>query len=859
MPSRIITSLILICMLFLNGTALLAANKNSKRQKSRVERKGFTSSERAKEGARERRESRKEAAARRAAIKRNPRAAAIFKGESDLDGERFDQPREALEYYLQKRLPKGEKQLPVERYFQAKEKIKQMKRFSSAKGKSLAPQADANETEEIFGEGEFPNGTGGGGAGDGSASTSGALGTWQSLGPGNVGGRTRALLVDPSNADVMYAAAVAGGIWKTTNGGNSWAPLDDFLANIAVTRMAFDPSNSNTIYAGTGEGFFNADGVRGAGIFKSTDAGAHWTRLAATISNTNFFFITDIVVSPANGQHVYAATRTGVWRSLDGGNSWNQEIVSNVANGANGAMDLVIRTDQATDYIFAAVGTFSRSHIFRNVDAGGSGVWEDVFSEVNQGRTSLAIAQSNQNVIYALAACISCPAGTNPNFPTANYTDGMLAVLRSTASGDAGSWTTQARNNSATLQDTLLLSNPVNGALTQCGIGTSQFLNQGWYDNVIAVDPTDENKVWAGGVDLFRSDNGGANWAVASYWWFQGNGTPPNNGDPQLVHADNHIIAFHPNYNGTSNQTMFVGDDGGIYKTDNANAGNVGYTNGTTPGGGTITPSSPICGNRPTGTLTFPSPVIWSSLNNGYAVTQFYHGLPYPNGQTYFGGTQDNGTNRGTDAAGPNAWARINGGDGGYVAVNPANTNTLYVETTGLTFRRSTNGGVSFTSAVSGISGDVFPFITVFRMDPTTPARLWIGGRFMWRTDNSATSWTRTSNAQQTGGSITAMAIAPTNSNVVINGAASGQLRRTTTALALNAASVLNNVWLQSFTPRGNGNGTISWVEYDPTNAANVWATVSTFNGVPNVNGTSAGHVFKSTDGGATWTLADGT
>ena len=84
-------------------------------------------------------------------------------------------------------------------------------------------------------DGEFPNGTGGGGAGDGSASTSGALGTWQSIGPGNVGGRTRALLIDPVNPDVMYAAAVAGGIWKTTNGGNSWAPLNDFLANIAVT------------------------------------------------------------------------------------------------------------------------------------------------------------------------------------------------------------------------------------------------------------------------------------------------------------------------------------------------------------------------------------------------------------------------------------------------------------------------------------------------------------------------------------------------------------------------------------------------------------------------------------------------
>ena len=857
----LITSLTLTCMLFLNGVTSLAHSNRSKAQKPRVERKESKTSPRKKQAI-TKRESRKESALQRELVKRNPRLAYVYKKKADREKERFDQPKEAVEWYLQKRLPKGEKQLPVERYFAAKEKVKQMKRFSTARNKNLPSQAEAGETEEILGEdGEFPNGTGGGGAGDGSPSTSGALGTWQSIGPGNVGGRTRALLIDPSNPDVMYAAAVAGGIWKTTNGGTSWLPLNDFLANIAVTSMAFDPSNSSIIYAGTGEGFFNADGVRGAGIFKTTDAGAHWTRLPATASNSNFFFVNDIVVSSANPQHVYAATRTGVWRSLDGGTTWNQAIVSNAANGANGAMDLVIRTDQATDYIFAAVGTFSRSHIFRNTDAGGAGTWEDVYSEPTMGRTSLAIAPSNQNVIYALATCISCPAGTNPNFPTAQYTDGFLGVFRSTSAGDPGSWTTQVRNNSANLQDTLLLSNPVNGALAQCGFGTSQFLNQGWYDNVIAVDPTDPDKVWAGGVDLFRSDNGGVNWGVASYWWFQVNGTPPNNGDPQLVHSDNHIIAFHPHYNGTTNQTMFAGNDGGIYRTNNALTGNVGYVNGTTPSGGAITPTSPICGNEftPGGFFTVPSPVIWGPLNNGYAVTQFYHGLPYPNGQTYFGGTQDNGTNRGTDAAGPNAWARINGGDGGYVAVNPLNTNTIFFETTGLSLRRSTNGGLSSASVISGIAGDVFPFITVFRMDPTTPTRLWISGRFMWRTDNNATNWTRTSNAQQTGGSITSMAIAPTNSNIVINGAASGQLRRTTVALTANAASNLNTTWLQSFTPRGNGNGTISWVEYDPTNASNVWATVSNFNGTPNVNGTSAGHVFKSTDGGATWTLADGT
>ncbi|HYG10272.1 MAG TPA: carboxypeptidase regulatory-like domain-containing protein, partial [Pyrinomonadaceae bacterium] len=793
-----------------------------------------------------------ELVAQRVSDRRNPVKPKI------MPGERFDKPAEAMSWYLKKRLPEGETELPIERYFTALAQIRNMPQFSTALNKVVASKAKTGKsllTQKAAGKNASdvqPNLVG--------DNQAGVLGTWEDIGPGNVGGRSRALLVNPTDPNIMYTAGVAGGIWKSVNAGAAWAPLDDFMANIAVTCLAFDPLNPDIIWAGTGEGFFNADAVRGAGIFRSTNAGANWSRLPAT-ANSNFFFVQDLVVSPSNGNHIYAATRTGVHRSLDNGATWTNVLPSNAANGANGAMDLVMRTDQATDYIYAAVGTFAQSHIWRNTDAGGAGVWTDVYTEPVMGRTSLALAPSNQNVIYAMAACNNCPAGTNPNFPTANYTDGLLAVFRSTASGDTGSWTAQVRNNSPNIQDTLLLTNPVNGVLTQCGFGTSQFLNQGWYDNQIAVDPTDPDKVWSLGIDVFRSDNAGVNWGVASYWWFQGNGTPPNNGDPQLVHADNHIMVFHPNYNGTTNQTVYIGNDGGIYKSDNAKVGNVGYTTGTTPGGGTVTPTSPICGNEftPGGFFTVPSPVIWEPLNNGYQVTQFYHGLPYPGGATYFGGTQDNGTNRGTDASGPNAWQRILGGDGGYVAVNPSNTQVLYAENTGLSISRSDNGGGSFVRKTTGIAGDVFPFITVFRMDPNTPTRLWIGGRFMWRTENSGDSWTRTSNAQQTGGSITAMAIAPGNSNRVINGAASGQLRRTTTALALDATSVLNTVWLQSFTPRGNGNGTISWLEYDPQNELNVWATISTFNGVPNANGTSAGHVFKSTDGGATWALADGT
>ena len=757
--------------------------------------------------------------------------------------ERTDKPNEAMRAYLEQRLPAGMKELPLDRYFEAKEQMKEMQRYSTAKGELLPSEAATGDSDEelLASRANGPNGPA-----LSAGQTSGVLGTWQSLGPGNVGGRTRALIVDPVTPNTMYAAGVAGGVWKSTNAGASWVALDDFMANIAVTSMAFEPGNPSVIYAGTGEGFFNGDAVRGAGIFKSTDAGATWTRLAST--TTSDFFVNDIVVGTgANSQHVYAATRTGVWRSLDGGANWTQVIISNAANGANGAMDLAIRTDQATDYVFAAVGHLAQSHIWRNTDAGGSGTWVDVYTEANMERTSLAIAPSNQSVIYAMAASLSATPVNG-----INYQDGLLAVFRSTSSGDTGSWTTQVRNSSANKQDTLLLSNPVNAVLVECGFGaTNNFLHQGWYDNVLAVDPSDSNKVWAGGIDIWRSDNGGVNWGVASYWWFQGNGTPPNNGDPQLVHADNHAIVFHPNYNGTSNQTIYVGDDGGIYKSDNAKDGNVGYVNGTSPSGGTVTSSSPICGNEftPGGFFTVPSPVIWGPLNNGYAVTQFWPGAIYPDGATYFGGTQDNGTNRGKDSLGPNQWERILGGDGGYAAVDPTNTNVLYAENTNLSFQKSTNGGASFVAARSGIteaSGN-FLFTAPFYMDPTNPARLYLGGARVWKTVNSAGSWTSASGFL--GFRVSALTTSPQDANYGLFGGQAGHIWRTQT-LTTDAIPAGTTSTYPFARPRTDF---VSWVAFDPTNKNVAYATYSTFN-----NGANVGHVWKTVDAGVNWTNIDG-
>lgn len=709
-------------------------------------------------------------------------------GQKYLGGrlEPHDQPDEAIEFQNLKRAPGGHGPIPAERYIKAAEHLKRMPQYSTVLNR-LSPPMSAMETSEIEAE---------------------ALGAWTQLGPGNIGGRTRALLIHPTTPSIMYAAGVAGGVWKTTNGGQSWTALNDLLPNLAVCSMAFDPTDSNVIYAGTGEGFFNSDMVRGAGIFKTTDAGATWAYLQST-ATSDFYYVNDIVLSPNNNQRVYAATRTGVWLSVDGGANWSRSLNPLALDGLTvlgGCLDLAIRTDRSTDFLFASCGNLAQATVYRNTDAAGAGAWTPVLNESQLGRTSLAIAPSNQNIIYGLASSIE----------SGNFSRGLLAVFRSDTSGDAGSWNAAVRNTNSTKLNTVLLSNPLAAFSSECGGGTNSFLNQGWYDNAIAVDPINPDRVWVGGVDLFRSDDGGASWGLASYWWAPGS-------DAHLAHADQHLIVFHPQFNGTTNRMMFVASDGGVFRTDDALAT-------------VATGSGAPCD-------TSNTRVVWSKLNNNYGVTEFYHGLPYPNGATYFGGTQDNGTLRGTDATGVNAWSAVFGGDGGYVAIDPTNTDTFYVETTRLSIRKTTDGGAAYASVTAGIteSSGNFMFINPFTMDPRAPQILWTGGRTLWRTSNAAASWTQASTQITTDRSVGAIAVAPTNSNFVLAGTSGGFIHRTGNGLTSDS----NTNW-PGVQPRS---GFVSWLAFDPLDPNVAYATYSTFGGT---------HVWRSSDAGANWNGIDG-
>jgi len=177
--------------------------------------------------------------------------------------------RYAQRFFALKRLPPGEMRLPVEKYLEALEQMKEMPQYSTSLNISFPSR---HEIQFYALE-----------------SALGALGTWTPLGPGNIGGRTRALLIDPTNPNVMYAAGVAGGVWKTTDGGHSWFPLADLMANLAVCSMAMDPRNPGTLYAGTGEGYFNYDAVRGASSRRPTEGlrGFTWRARVTRISTTS--------------------------------------------------------------------------------------------------------------------------------------------------------------------------------------------------------------------------------------------------------------------------------------------------------------------------------------------------------------------------------------------------------------------------------------------------------------------------------------------------------------------------------------------------------------------------------------------
>ncbi|MFA4923945.1 MAG: hypothetical protein WC557_07120, partial [Ignavibacteriaceae bacterium] len=278
---------------------------------------------------------------------------------------------------------------------------------------------------------------------------------WIERGPANVGGRTRGIVVDPDDAtkNTWFAGSVGGGVWKTTNSGISWRNLTNELPNLATTAIVQAQSNRNVLYAGTGEGFFNADAIAGDGIFKSTDRGETWIQLTATTSSKDFSYVNRLVVDPANENIVIAGTGTGIFKSIDGGNSWTKRL-------SIGNLDHVIANPLNFNTLYAAA---NGRGVFKSIDAGET--WFETDNKNLKGsRMEIAIAPSDTSRLYVSSE------------------EGGGSSLFGTVNGGAR-WSVAKEKSGSTID----------------WLG-----GQGWYDNTIAVNPYDANIVYVGGINLWK-------------------------------------------------------------------------------------------------------------------------------------------------------------------------------------------------------------------------------------------------------------------------------------------------------------------------------------------------------------------
>ena len=571
---------------------------------------------------------------------------------------------------------------------------------------------------------------------------------WQWQGPGNIGGRVRALLIHPDNSQKIWAGSVSGGIWFSEDGGNDWAPVDDFMANLAVATMVFDPNNPNVMYAGTGEGFFNADAVRGAGVFKSTDGGVTWNQLGSTAGST-FRYVNRLAFS-ANGQILIAATNDGLFRSVNGGNTW-----SNVTPRTIASADRFLDVDFHPTDSNRVLASDDDIGVVYSTDGGQN--WTAATGFADPQRVELAYAPSNPSIVYVSAE--------RNNGEIWKSTDGGQSFTVITTDGS--------------------------------GSDQNHLGEQGWYDNAIWVDPSNANRLVVGGIDLFRSTDGGVTLEKFSTWWQS----------PLSAHADQHSIVAHPQFNGSDNFTVFVGNDGGVYRIDNV--------------------------------FTALDDNGFTELNNNLGITQFYGVAAAPDGKLA-GGTQDNGHL--VKQGDTESWVDTYGGDGGYAAIDPTDSNYVYGEYVYLEIHRSTDGGSEWSAnqiASSDMTSDGANFIAPFILDPNNPNTMLAGALQLWRsTDVKAATPNWTSIKPSTGTAISAIAVAPGNSNVVWVGHNNGELYVSENAGEPTPTwTRVGEVLLPS--------RYLTRIAIDPADSDVVYVAFGGF---------SSNNLYKSSDGGISWT-----
>ena len=575
--------------------------------------------------------------------------------------------------------------------------------------------------------------------------------SWVEMGPsamnmtgwsfGKVSGRNNAITPHPTDDNIVYFGAAAGGVWKTTNGGVSWTPIFDQVGTLPIGAITIDPNNANRVWVGTGDKNQGCLGAYlGQGVSLSSDGGQSWTNMNGSgTTNMPLSIVNSVAISSTNSNQVLAGgfgacdasgqlSNGGVFRSANGGSSWTKVLSGKVE-------DIVFAPGTNTAY-----ASVQGTGVYKTTDGGAT--WTNASSGISAatGRVRIAMAPSNPAILYAL-------------------------------------------NGSKLFKTT-------NGGTSWTSVNTAACEGQCTYNQAIAVNATDPNKILVGSIRFAVSTNGGTNLSYLTATW----------GTGQKVHQDTHVLVWSKN----NPNRFWVGTDGGIWRSDD---GGTNYIN----------------------------------MNANLNVTQFYDvAVDFSNGDKMFGGAQDNSSSGRTNST---VWGlTYASGDGFMNAIDPSNPNvvlqTSYPSGGFPSIVRSTTGGGanSFSSlSTSGItSSNNFPWVTPLA---TAGTKVWTASDavYVGTTSASSFSWSKLTGALGSAASV----LTPKQSGssyVLYVGTSGGKVFYSSNAGVANATltDVTGNI----------AAGRISDIAVDPNNNLRVFATRSNFTGT---------HLYRSTSGGNTW------
>jgi photosystem II stability/assembly factor-like uncharacterized protein len=502
---------------------------------------------------------------------------------------------------------------------------------------------------------------------------------WNFLGPEESGGgysglgRVNVVRTEPfSGGAVIWVGAASGGLWKSTDAGVTWSSNTDDLVSLGVQDIVIDPNNTNTMYIATGDrdgSYTGSPRTYSAGVLKTLDGGMNWNETGLKYIASQGVIITRLLMDPNDANILYASTTGGIYKTTDAGENWTQK-------NSTHQKDMEFHPDNST-IIYA-----SNKTIIKTTDGGDN--WATLSTGLptsDIGRIAIAVTGDEPDRVFAI---ISRGNGASKG------------IYRSDDGGDT--WTEKSPTSPN------MLGSAANG--TSSG-------GQGWYDIAIAVDDLNADNIFVGGVNTWKSTDGGNNWEVSTNWY--------NNGNQETIHADQHDFWFEP-----GSSRMYISNDGGVYRTSN-NGGDYDW------------------------------------IGSGLKITQFYKvAISWNDEDFLLAGAQDNGTKK-LDGG---EWVDYSGGDGMEPMIDYSDDNIIYSSYQNGNFSKSTNRGASRDPMVITDGTETGAWITPIALDYDNTDIIYVGKDNMWKSTDGGSS-TFTKQAVATNSKIIHIAVSQSNTNIV--------------------------------------------------------------------------------------------